>query len=342
MHAVRLISPSNDLDQALDRSDVPAPVCAPGSVLIKVTASAVCRTDLQLVSGDLPAHLLPVTPGHQVVGHIIDVGAGVDAERIGERVGLVWLASACGHCRFCRSGRENLCEEAAFTGYDVNGGYAQQVLARADFAIPIPDMGEQFPTGQDGDIALAPLLCGGVIGYRSLGVAGIGPDSQGARLGLYGFGASASLAIQVANHFGVRSFVITRSQSEAERARQLGAEWAGTYDESPPTLLDAAITFAPVGSVVTAALKSLDRGGTIAINAIHLDDIGPIKYDDLWWERSIRSVANVTRRDVVEFLDLVGSANVRTAAEALPLAQAESALTRVRAGDVTGAFVLVP
>lgn len=314
----------------------------PGEVVVAVSASAVCRTDLQLVSGELNARRLPIVPGHQVVGTVSAIGAGVTHRHVGQRVGLVWLARSCGTCRFCTSGRENLCMDAQFTGWDVDGGYADEVVARADFSHPLPDLGPSFPAGRDGDIAVAPLLCGGAIGFRSLRVAGIGPHSARARLGLFGFGASALLATQVAHHWGVRTFVVTRSADEARRARQMGAEWAGTYDDPVPAALDAAITFAPVGWVVPAALRSLDRGGTVAINAIHLDDIPPLDYDDLWWERSIRSVANVTRADVDDFLSVVGPAGVQTQTEALPLRSAPQALARLRAGDVAGAFVLVP
>ncbi len=305
----------------------------PGT-LIQVTATAVCRTDLQLVTGDLPAHRMPVIPGHQVVGRIAE---GPDA---GRRVGLVWLAYACGVCDFCRTGRENLCEHAQFTGWDVDGGYAQLVRADPGFIHPIP---HSLDERSDADVA--PLLCGGVIGFRSLHIAGItgpAPEGQTQRLGLFGFGASASLAIQVANHWGVRCSVITRSAAEVDRAMSLGAEWAGTYDETVPHELDAAVTFAPSGDVVVAALRSVRRGGTVAINAIHLDRIPQFDYDDLWWERSLRSVANVTRADVRDFLELVGPADVRTAYETLPLTAAASALDRVSAGDVTGSLVLIP
>jgi alcohol dehydrogenase, propanol-preferring len=350
MKAQVLRQPNRELAAALALEDRPIPGPGPGQVLVKVSATAVCRTDLQLVTGDLPAHLLPVVPGHQVVGRIASLGADVTGIEPGDRVGLVWLAQACGVCRFCTSGRENLCTAAEFTGWDVDGGYAQYALATAAFVHPIPDSavpataasGSAASGTDDADVAVAPLLCGGVIGYRALRVAGIGADSSGQRLGLYGFGASASLAIQVARHFGVRCFVVTRSRQEAARAVELGAEWAGTYDESMPTRLDAAVTFAPVGSVVTDALRMLDRGGTVAINAIHLDAIPTIDYDDLWWERSIRSVANVTRSDVREFLDLIGPAGVRTSTEVLPLDEAATALQRLGAGDVTGSFVLLP
>lgn len=348
MQAVELHEPQPDIAAALRTVEREVPATGPGDVVVDVEASAVCRTDLQLVTGDLPAHLLPVVPGHQVVGRITQVGAGVDVARLGQRVGLVWLADSCGQCRFCAAGRENLCRAARFTGWDVDGGWAQQVVARARHTHPIPDLGSHFPPGADGAAAVAPLLCGGVIGYRALRVAGVLPSTVGnpvpdrVRLGLYGFGASASLALQVACFLGIECFVVTRSPAEVRRARELGAVWAGTYDEPAPSLLDAAITFAPVGEVVVAALRALDRGGTVAVNAIHLDRIPQLDYDDLWWERSIQSVANVTVADVREFLDIVPRAGVRTSYEELPLQDAAVALARLRDGDITGAFVLRP
>ncbi len=266
---------------------------------------------------------MPLIPGHQVVG--TETGTG-------RRVGLVWLAQTCGHCRFCLSGRENLCDRARFTGWDRDGGYAELVTAHRDFVHPLPE----------GDpVAMAPLLCGGVIGFRSLRVAGLGPGSAGARLGLYGFGASATIAIQVARHWGCETYVVTRSAQEVRRALDLGATWAGTYEQPLPVRLDAAITFAPSGDVVVAALQALDKGGTVAVNAIHLDRIPQMDYDDLWWERSLRSVANVTRQDVRDFLEVVPQAGVHTQYEVLPLAEAPRALERLEAGDVRGAFVLV-
>lgn len=304
----------------------PTPVAGRDEVLVEVTASAVCRTDLQIVNGDLRPHRQPVVPGHQVVGRV------VGGARAGQRVGLVWLGWTCGHCRFCLAHRENLCTRAQFTGYDFDGGWATHVVAHSDFAFELPD---------GSDAALAPLLCGGVIGYRSLRRAGLGPASAGSRLGLYGFGASASLAIQVARLWDVECFVVTRSAAEADRARALGAQWAGTYEQEVPAKLDAAITFAPASWVVERALGDLDRGGIVAINAIHLDPIGPINYDrDLWWEREIRSVANVTKTDVIEFLTYANQ--ITTAYEELPLSEAKTALQRLDSGDVSGAFVLIP
>jgi alcohol dehydrogenase, propanol-preferring len=316
----------------LVRSEGPRPVPAPGEVLIAVHACAVCRTDLQLAEGDLVARRLPIVPGHQIVGTVAGLGPDVAGHAVGDRVGVAWIAATCGHCRFCRSGRENLCEEAAFTGWDRDGGYATHVTARADFVHRLPD-------GFD-DLDAAPLLCGGVIGYRSLKVAGMGPDRAGARLGLFGFGASATCVIQVAVHWGLEVHVCTRSESEQQAALALGATWAGGYDEAPPVPLDAAITFAPAGSVVAAALKALDRGGVVAVNAIHLDRLPEMPYDDLWWERSIRSVANVTRDDVREFLDLAATVPVRTRTEVLPLDEVGTALRRLAVGDVAGSFVL--
>jgi len=310
---------------------------AAGELLVRVEACAVCRTDLQLVSGDLPTHVLPIVPGHQVVGTVIGHGEGVDAGRhpLGSRVGVAWIASACGVCRFCRSGRENLCPDADFTGWDRDGGYAATMVARADFTYPVPD-------GID-PVAAAPLLCGGTIGYRSLHVAGVDlADCRGLRLGLYGFGASATCVIQLAVHAGCEVFVVTRSPSEQQRARSLGAVWTGDSDARPPLPLDAAITFAPVGSAVAAALGALDRGGTVAINAIHLDHIPELDYDQLWHERSLRSVANVTRDDVVRFLALAAAIPVETTYEVLALTDANVALDRLASGAIAGAAVLQP
>lgn len=338
MRAIELFSPGPDPIAALRSVDRPAPEPGPGQIRLRITASAVCRTDLQLVSGDLPAHLLPITPGHQVVGEVDAIGAGVSGWQLGDPAGLVWLARTCCTCRYCRADRENLCLHAEFTGWDVDGGYAEAVLADADFAHPLSHLRPLMS-----DAAIAPLLCGGVIGYRSLRVAGLdAATAPGMRVGMYGFGASATLALQVARFWGAEISVVTRSADEVARAVDLGATWAGTYDETLPTKLDAAVTFAPAGAVVARALRDCDRGAAVAINAIHLDEIPALDYDDLWWERSLRSVANVTRSDVREFLALVGTAGVRTQYEELALSQAPEALVRVRDGDVRGAFVLTP
>jgi propanol-preferring alcohol dehydrogenase len=310
--------------------DVPDPAPGRGELLIEVAACGVCRTDLQLAEGDLEARRLPVTPGHQAVGRVVAVGEGVSGWAHGERAGVAWLAWTCGTCRHCRAGSENLCEAARFTGWDRDGGYAERMTVDAGFAL-------RLPPGFD-DLSAAPLLCGGVIGYRALKVSGIQP---GGRLGLYGFGASALCAIQVAVHWGCEVFVCTRSSAEQERARLLGAAWTGGYDQLPPSPLDAAITFAPAGDVVVAALRAVDRGGTVAINAIHLDRIPQFSYDLLWLERSLRSVANFTRADAAEFLALAAEIPVRTTVQEYPLSEANRALADLSEGKVGGAAVLV-
>jgi alcohol dehydrogenase, propanol-preferring len=329
MLAMQLAVPARIAEHPLRRVELELPRLAEGELLLRVSACGVCRTDLQLTEGDLVARRLPIVPGHQIVGRVEAVGEGVTTWKVGERAGVAWLASSCGTCARCLEGRENLCESARFTGWDQDGGYATFAIARADFALRIP---EAFD-----DLSAAPLLCGGVVGYRSLVVSGVRP---GQRLGLFGFGASALLVLQVAIHWGCRVFVCTRSEAERARARELGAEWAGGYDEAPPERLDAAITFAPVGSVVVAALQALDRGGTVAVNAIHLDRIPSFSYDALWWERSIRSVANFTRADARAFLELAAQIPIRTAIDVVPLAEANVALERLAAGRVSGALVL--
>ena len=300
-----------------------------GEISIDVAACAVCRTDLQLIEGDLKARTLPIVPGHQVVGRVRAVGEGVDRWQPGARVGVAWLGGACGKCDLCKTGRENLCERAEFTGWDRDGGYAETMTARADFVFSIPP---GFT-----DTEAAPLLCGGIIGYRSLKLSGIQP---GGRLGLYGFGASALLAFQVARHWGCEIFVATRSRVEQERALQMGAVWAGSYHDQPPVPLDGVITFAPVGYVVVEALKAVGPGATVAINAIHLDTIPAFPYELLWKERSIRSVANFTRQDAEEFLALAAEIPIETVADVYPLRDVNIALGRLKAGEVQGAAVL--
>lgn len=303
----------------------------PGELLIDVAACAVCRTDLQLCEGDLPAHRLPVVPGHQAVGRVAALGRGVEGWSIGDRAGVGWLASACGKCDYCKRDQENLCPDALFTGWDRDGGYAGQIVARADFALHL--------AGPLDDLHAAPLLCGGVIGYRALRLSGA---RAGDRLGLYGFGASASLTIQVARHWGCDVYVVTRSQEEQERARRMGAAWAGGYDEQPPRALDAAITFAPVGSVVVTALSALRPGATVAINAIHLDRIPAFDYDLLWGERVLRSVANYTRSDAREFLSLAAEIPITTDPDPFALSAGNDALGQLKAGALKGTAVLEP
>ena len=311
----------------IDKVDAPHP--APTEVVIDVHVCGVCRTDLQLCEGDLVARRLPIIPGHQVVGTVTAVGADVTDVVVGDRVGVAWIAATCGRCRFCSSGRENLCVDATFTGWDVNGGYAQSMRARHDFVYRLPDDYD--------DVAVAPLLCGGVIGYRCLHAAGAAP---GMRLGLYGFGASATIVIQVAKHWGCDVYVVTRSAAEQERALALGAVWAGPYGRQPPVALDAAITFAPSGDVVVTALEAIDRGGVVVVNAIHLDRIPQFDYGLLWWERAMRSVANVTRSDVRELLELAPRIPIVTQTDLYPLSRANEALRDLAAGRVHGAAVL--
>jgi propanol-preferring alcohol dehydrogenase len=324
-------------DGPLEPVDRPTPEPGPGEVRLAVARCAVCRTDLQIAEGDLTPRRSSIVPGHQIVGRIDALGPGVDAvmHPVGSRVGVAWIASTCGVCRFCTTARENLCTDLGFTGWDHDGGYATHVVARADFTYPLP---EGFTDDQ-----AAPLLCGGTIGYRSLHVAGVDLDrAAGQRLGLYGFGASATCVIQLAVAAGCEVHVATRSEGERQRALELGAASVGGYDDAPPSPLDAAITFAPAGSVVVAALAALDRGATLAINAIHLDHIPEMDYDQLWWERSVRSVANVTRADVTGFLARAAAVPVTTVFDPLPLDRANEALRRVRAGEVRGAIVLDP
>ena len=298
-------------------------------IVVGITACAVCRTDLQIVEGGLTPRALPIVPGHQAVGRIVALGEAVDGWAVGDRVGVGWLAGTCGRCRQCTRNAENLCEYGRFTGWDRDGGFSDRITVRADFAL-------RLPAGFT-DLEAAPLLCGGVIGYRALEVSGI---SKGGRLGLYGFGASARLAIQVARHWGCEVFVATRSRREQQRALDMGAVWAGSYSEPPPTALDAVITFAPVGYVVVEALKAVDRGGTVAVNAIHLDKIPQFPYHLLWGERRLVSVANYTRADAGEFLDLAASMPIHTTVDDYRLEDANIALARLAAGEIEGAAVL--
>ncbi len=315
----------------LEARDVPRPDPAAGEILLEVHACGVCRTDLHIVDGDLPEPKLPLVPGHQVVGTVVALGDGAERFAVGDRVGVPWLASTDGTCRFCRSRRENLCDAARFTGYDVDGGYGEYAVADERFSFAVPD-------GYD-DVQAAPLLCAGLIGYRSLRLAG---DAE--RLGLYGFGASAHIVAQVARHEGRRVFAFTRPGDEAGQrfARELGAEWAGASGVTPPEELDAAIVFAPVGELVPTALGVLTKGGTVVCAGIHMSDIPSFPYRLLWGERTVRSVANLTRRDGEELLALAPRVPVRTAVEIFPLDAANEALARLRTGPLRGSAVLVP
>ncbi len=307
--------------EPLRLEDVPPSEPGAGQVVLRVRACGVCRTDLHIVDGELDRPKLPLVVGHQVVGETED----------GRRLGVPWLGWTDGTCRYCTTERENLCDNAKFTGYDVDGGYAEWVAADERFCFPIPDAFD--------DVQAAPLLCAGLIGYRSLRLAG---DAE--RLGLYGFGASAHIVAQVARYQGRRVFAFVRRGDEAgaEFARGLGAEWAGPSDEPGPEELDAAIIFAPVGELVPAALRAVAKGGVVVCAGIHMSDIPSFPYELLWDERVLRSVANLTRRDGEEFLALAPQVPVRTHVEALPLEQANEALDRLRRGDVRGSLVLVP
>jgi propanol-preferring alcohol dehydrogenase len=315
----------------LSAADLPDVKPGPMQVAIGVDACGVCRTDLHVVDGELSDPKLPLVPGHQVVGRVEAVGDGAERFSVGDRVGVPWLGWTCGECRYCLSGRENLCERAIFTGYTADGGYAERVVADERYCLAVPDA--------FGDLEAAPLLCAGLIGYRALRMTG---DAE--RLGLYGFGSSAHIVCQVAIHEGRRVFALTRAGDEEaqEFARGLGAEWAGPSDTEPPEELDAAIVFAPVGALVPAALRALSPGGTVVCAGIHMSDIPAFPYSILWGERSVRSVANLTRRDGSEFMEVAPRVPVRTQATAYPLGDADHALDDLRGGRVRGAAVLVP
>lgn len=312
--------------------EVPRPAPASGELLVKVKACAVCRTDLHVIDGELPHPKLPLVPGHEIVGTVEALGEGVSGFKPGERVGIPWLGWTCGTCEYCRSGRENLCDTAKFTGYTIDGGYAEYTVADARFCFPLP-------AELDDDVAGAPLLCAGLIGYRTLRKAG---DAK--RLGIYGFGAAAHIVAQVAGHEGRQVFAFTRPGDEEGQAfaRQMGAEWAGSSEEMPPEKLDAALIFAPVGALVPAALKTLRKGGMVVCGGIHMSDIPAFPYADLWEERSICSVANLTRQDGREFLELAPQVPVRTETQRFPLGAANEALASLREGRLKGAAVLVP
>jgi alcohol dehydrogenase, propanol-preferring len=329
MLAAQLHAPRPIEDAPLQVVRLPDPRPALGEVLIRVGACGICHTDLHTAEGDLELPRLPTIPGHQIAGVVEALGQGVTRFAEGHRVGAAWLRRSCGQCLFCQQGNENLCERAEFTGLHADGGYAEFAVADATFVYALP---ERFS-----DIEVAPLLCGGVIGYRALKISGIVP---GGRLGLFGFGASALQTIQVARYWGCEVYVVTRSERERRRGLALGARWVGGYDDDVPVPLDAAITFAPAGAVVIAALRALDRGGTVAINAIHLDRVPEFDYGLLWWERGLRSVANYTRRDAREYLELAAKIPIRTQIELHPLDAANGALQRLKAGEVDGAAVL--
>ena len=331
MKAMVLRQPGPVASAPLVVSKVPLPEPGPGEVRVGVRACGVCHTDLHVVEGELPPHRLPLIPGHEIVGVVDAVGQGVEAAWLGRRVGVAWLRWACGVCPQCRAGRENLCPQARFTGWDADGGYAEAAVVPAAFAFALPDALD--PT------SAAPLLCAGIIGYRALRQAGVRP---GDRVGLFGFGASAHLALQVAMHWGCEVCVFTRAEAHRALARRMGAIWAGGTEDAPPGPLDAAVTFAPAGWVVKAALGWLRPGGTLAVNAVYLDKLPEMPYGLLYGERTLRSVANATRRDGEAFLRLAAEIPLQTACEPAPLASANEALQRLKAGRVNGAVVLIP
>ncbi len=309
------------------RLSVPEP--GPGQVLVRVRACGVCHTDLHVVDGELAHPKLPLIPGHEVVGRVAALGPGVEGVEEGARVGIPWLGWTCGTCRFCRSGRENLCARAGFTGYTLDGGYADYALVDGRYCLPIP--------GEYSDAEAAPLLCAGLIGYRALRKAG-----EGERIGLYGFGAAAHIVAQLAGFEGRRVFAFTRPGDEEAQAfaRTLGAVWAGASDQAPPEELDAALIFAPVGALAPAALRAVAPGGTVVCAGIHMSDIPSFPYEILWGERRLLSVANLTREDGAAFLALAPKAGIRTTVEPLPLEQANEALDKLRSGRLRGAAVL--
>jgi alcohol dehydrogenase, propanol-preferring len=318
----------NEPRAPLRERSVAEPQPGPGELVLKVVACGICRTDVHVVDGELTEPKLPLVPGHQIVGRVLSAG-----ERFaeGERVGVPWLGWTCGECGYCVSGRENLCDRARFTGYDRDGGFAERAVADERFCFPIPDAFD--------DLQAAPLLCAGLIGHRTLRMAG---DAE--RVGIYGFGAAAHIVCQVAVHEGRRVFAFTRPGDDAARAfaLELGAEWAGDSAAPAPEELDAALIFAPAGELVPAALRAVAKGGTVVCGGIHMSDIPSFPYELLWGERSVRSVANLTRADGDEFLELAARVPVRTQVEAMPLAQANEALELLRAGEVTGALALTP
>jgi alcohol dehydrogenase, propanol-preferring len=313
----------------LEFTDIPDPQPGPEEVLVRVGACAVCRTDLHVVEGELPPRKSPIIPGHQVVGVIEVAGEGASRFRIGDRVGLPWLNRTCGVCEYCRTGKENLCDNPQFTGYTVDGGYAEYVVAPEKFVYPIPP---GFTDEQ-----AAPLLCAGIIGFRSLRLSGVGAAQ---RLGLYGFGAAAGLAIQVARHWGVAVYACTRDAQHQQLAREMGAVWAGEADAEPPEKLDSAIIFAPAGELVIPALKALKKGGTLVLGGIHMSPIPSMDYNLLYGERSIRSVANNTRQDGKDFLRVAAEIPIRTMVQVFPLREANRALNALKHDGVQGAAVL--
>ncbi len=331
MQAQVLTVPNEIKTLPLQLADVPIPIPKRDQIRLRVSACGVCHTDLHTVEGDLNLPKTPLIPGHQVVGVVDAVGEDVEDFRLGQRVGTVWLYRTCGKCRYCRSGRENLCEKAEFTGFHADGGYAEYMVVDADFAYPLP-LGLS-------DAETTPLLCGGVIGYRALCLSEVKP---GEVLGLYGFGNSAHITIQIAHHWGCRVFVFTRSPGHQEHAQALGAEWVGLAEDTPPAGLDSAIVFAPAGGIVLQALRVLNPGGTIALAGIHMTNIPEMPYELLYGERTVRSVANSTRQDVKDLLALAVKIPIHTDVTEFPLAEANEVLLAMKESRFNGDAVLIP
>jgi len=331
MKAILLHTPMPIEQRPLVCADVPDPVPGQGEIMVRVAVCGVCHTDLHEVEGELPVRCSPVIPGHQVVGAVSGLGPGATGFQVGDRVGVAWLHDACGTCEFCARGSENLCNNARFTGWSVNGGYAESVTVPGAFAYRIP---EGFP-----DVQAAPLLCAGIVGYRALRISGIQP---GQRLGLYGFGASAHIAIQVARYWECAVYVVTRSATNRDLARKLGAVWAGGAGERPPEKMHATVIFAPAGPLVPEALEHLEKGGRLALAGIYMTAVPPLDYTvHLYHEKTVQSVANATRRDGRELLELAGRIPIRTTTQAFPLERAGDALLALKTGKVKGAAVLL-
>ena len=330
MKAVILNEVARIEDVALDVNDVEVPQAGFGDVLVRVNACGLCRTDLHIIEGDLPQRKLPVIPGHQAIGVVEQLGQGASGVKPGDRVGVAWLNWTCGACGFCRLGQENLCVTARFTGYDVDGGYAEYISAPADFAYPIPD--------SFSDEHAAPLLCGGVIGYRALKLSQVEP---GQALGLYGFGSSAHIVLQLARHLKCRVFVFTRRAEHQEMALEMGAEWAGTAADRPPEEIDASIIFAPAGELVPQALSSIKKGGSLVLAGVTMTPIPETPYELLYGERILRSVANATRQDAMELLEMAAQAPVETQIQSFSLQEATEALRLLKAGKINGSGVFV-
>jgi propanol-preferring alcohol dehydrogenase len=330
MKALLLRAPHPIEQKPLVMAEVEKPTPGPQEVRLKILTCGICHTDLHVVEGELPSKKLPIIPGHQIVGVVESVGKKVTRFRVGDKVGVAWLNSTCGKCEFCLKGSENLCEKAMFTGYDVDGGYAEYTVVSQDFAYPIP---QGFS-----DVEAAPLLCAGVIGFRALKLSEI---EKGGRLGLFGFGASAHIVIQIAEFWGCQVFVFTRSEEHRKLARDLGAVWAGSAEDTPPTKMQSAIIFAPAGKLVLDALRVLEKGGTLALAGIYMSPIPELDYQEhLYYEKTVRSVANSTRKDAKDLLELAGKIPIRSEVQEFPLAEANRALLLLKQGKIQGAGVL--